>query len=61
MEIKELRLKLGLTQVMLASLLHVAPFTVRRWEAGKFKPLPVIQVRLRELEAIAIASKHRGH
>lgn len=48
--IKGIRLRLGLSQEGLARLLGVSSQTVRRWEIGSTKPLPIISARLEELE-----------
>jgi len=47
--IKELRLKLGLSQEGLARKLGVSVLTVRRWEKGSFKPSPLALLRIEEL------------
>ena len=47
--IRELRAQLGLSQERFARLLDVSLQTVRRWEAGLSRPLPIISVRLEEL------------
>ena len=39
MNIKNLRLKAGLTQVELAKKMHVDQAAVSRWESGETKPL----------------------
>ena len=49
-EIKSLRKSLGLTQDQFASMIGVAPFTVRRWEAGKFNPSLLALKRLEKLK-----------
>lgn len=46
MDIKELRQKLNLSQDKLASIIGVAPYTVRRWESGKYKPSPLAQEKI---------------
>jgi DNA-binding transcriptional regulator YiaG len=51
MDIRDLRLQLGLTQDKFAKLLHVAPYTIRRWESGKNKPSPLAQVRIDNIKA----------
>lgn len=48
--IKELRLQLGLSQERFARLLGVSLQTVRRWEAGLSRPLPIIDARLEQLQ-----------
>lgn len=48
--VRELRLRLGLSQERFARLLSVSLQTVRRWESGLTKPLPIISLRLDELE-----------
>jgi HSP20 family protein len=49
-DIKKLRLELGLSQERFARLLGVALQTVRRWEEGLTKPLPIINLRLEKLQ-----------
>ena len=48
-EIKELRRRLGLTQVMLAERMGVSFPTVNRWENGKSVPSQLSWTRLLEL------------
>ena len=48
--IRELRLKLGLSQERFARLLGVSLQTVRRWEEGLTKPLPIISLKLEKLQ-----------
>lgn len=48
--IKELRLELGLSQERFAQLLGVSLQTVRRWEEGLTKPLPIMNLRLQDLQ-----------
>lgn len=47
--IKELRLKLGLSQEGLARKLGVSVLTVRRWERGSSKPSPLALQRIEEV------------
>lgn len=47
--VKEIRIRLGLTQDAFAFRLGVAPFTVRRWESGKTKPSRMAQKLIEEL------------
>ena len=49
-EIKELRKRLGLTQLQMAYKLGVAEFTVRRWESGKSRPSPLSRPPLARLK-----------
>ena len=49
MNIKELRLKLGLTIDQFAVKLGVAPYTVRRWESDKSQPSPLALEKLSKL------------
>lgn len=49
-DIKKLRLELGLSQERFARLLSVSLQTVRRWEGGVSRPLPIISLRLEELQ-----------
>ena len=46
MDIKKKRLARNLTQVQLAHLVGVTPFTICRWEKGKHKPSPLAQAKL---------------
>lgn len=46
MNIKNLRLKAGLTQVELAKKLNVDQTAVSRWESGENRPLRKIQKKL---------------
>ncbi|MBI4336269.1 MAG: helix-turn-helix domain-containing protein [Chloroflexi bacterium] len=48
--IKELRLRLGLSQERFARLLGVSLQSVHRWESGQGKPLPIIRLKLEELQ-----------
>lgn len=48
-EIKELRLRLGLTQEQFARGLHVTWTTVNRWENDKSKPSPLALEKLLKL------------
>ena len=48
--IKKLRLQFGLSQERFARLLGVSLQTVRRWESGLTKPLPIISLKLEELQ-----------
>lgn len=49
-EIRELRASLGLSQERFAQLLGVSLQTVRRWECGSSRPLPIISLKLQELQ-----------
>ncbi len=49
-KVRRLRERLDLSQERFAHLLGVSLQTVRRWEAGVSKPLPIISLRLSELE-----------
>ena len=54
MNVKKLRLALGLTQAEMAHRLGVSPVTVNRWERGKVKkPSPLAERRLQSLTARA--------
>lgn len=57
--IAALRRRLGLSQERFAQRLNVSLQTVRRWEAGATRPLPVISVRLEDLQREAGASEVR--
>jgi len=48
-KIKGLRIELGLSQEKFAQLLGVSLQTVRRWEEGLTKPLPILNLKLEEL------------
>ena len=52
-EIRELRLKLGLTQEAFARKLGVSFFTVSRWETSKRKPSPMAVTLLKMFDADA--------
>jgi DNA-binding transcriptional regulator YiaG len=49
MNIKELRTALGISQQALAAKLGVSLGSIRVWEYGKFKPMPVYQERIDRL------------
>lgn len=49
-KIKKLRGQFGLSQERFARLLGVSLQSVRRWETGTSKPLPIISLKLEELE-----------
>jgi len=51
MNIKQLRVSLGMTQVEFAGTLGVAPSTVSRWETGKQIPSHLARKMLRELQS----------
>lgn len=57
--IRELRTHFGLSQERFAQLLGVSLQTVRRWEQGLTKPLPIISLRLEELQRETGASRRR--
>jgi len=48
-DIKALRLKLGLSQMMMAVELGVSLQSVHRWEVGKARPSQLAERRLKEL------------
>ncbi len=50
MDTKQIRQALKLSQDKFAVLIGVAPYTVRRWEAGKANPSPLSLEKLKELE-----------
>lgn len=58
-DIRELRGHLGLSQERFARLLGVSLQTVRRWENGLTKPLPIISLKLEELQREAGHSRTR--
>jgi DNA-binding transcriptional regulator YiaG len=49
MLVKEIRKRLGLTQVQFAQALGVSFQSVNRWERGKTKPLPIV---LKQIEVM---------
>jgi len=49
-DIKKLRKRLGLTQIEFAKEVGVSFATANRWEQGHFKPLPICEERLKELQ-----------
>jgi len=59
-DIKKLRLGFGLSQERFARLLNVSLQTVRRWEEGLTKPLPIISLRLEELQSEISAQRGTG-
>jgi len=59
-DIKKLRLGLSLSQERFARLINVSLQTVRRWEEGLTKPLPVISLRLEELQREINAQRGKG-
>jgi DNA-binding transcriptional regulator YiaG len=50
-EIKAIRAKFGVTQVVFAAKLGVSPITVARWEVDRMKPSPLAVGRIKELAA----------
>jgi HSP20 family protein len=58
--IRKLRAGLDLSQERFAQLLGVSLQTVRRWESGLTRPLPIISLRLNELEQQAQVQLRRG-
>jgi len=48
-EIREARLKMGLTQEKFASLVGVNSFTIHRWEKGQCKPSLLAEYRLNQV------------
>jgi len=56
-QIKELRLKLGLTQEALARKLGITSQSVSRWERGLFQPT---SLALRALNKLAKQSREEG-
>lgn len=49
-EIKQKRIKLGLTQEAFAQLLGVSFQTINRWERGSFKPSPLALEKINQLK-----------
>ncbi len=56
--IREMRLRRGLSQERFARLLGVSLQSVRRWEAGISRPLPIISMKLEELQREAPARNY---
>ncbi|MFQ5874168.1 MAG: helix-turn-helix domain-containing protein, partial [Dehalococcoidia bacterium] len=56
-QIKEIRGRLDLSQERFAQLLGVSLQTVRRWESGLTKPLPIINLKLERLQRKTMAPK----
>lgn len=48
-EIKQMRLKLALSQEGLARLLDISYHTINRWETGRFKPSKLAINRIKDL------------
>ena len=59
MDVKALRVKLGLTQAEFAVRLGVAEYTVRRWESKTTSPSRMAQRLLKEIEGIPSASGNK--
>ncbi len=59
-DIRDLRERLGLSQERFAQHLGVSLQTVRRWESGTTRPLPIISLRLEELRREAGGSGRGG-
>lgn len=57
--VRELRAGLGLSQERFAQQLGVSLQTVRRWESGLSKPLPILSLKLEELQRQAAVSTAR--
>jgi DNA-binding transcriptional regulator YiaG len=55
--VKEIRKRLGLTQVQFAQALEVSFQSVNRWERGKTKPLPIV---LKQIELMVKEMGGRG-
>ena len=58
--VTDIRKRLGLSQERFARLVEVSVQTVRRWESGLTRPLPIISLRLRELEQQAQVQPGKG-
>ncbi len=58
--VKGLRVRLGLSQERFARLLEVSFQSVRRWEAGISRPMPIIALRLEELRRQIEAEDEKG-
>lgn len=54
MNIKELRLKLGLTQKQFAEELGSATFSVIRWEKGSCHPSPIVRKLIMEIYGVDV-------
>jgi DNA-binding transcriptional regulator YiaG len=55
--VKEIRKRLGLTQLQFAKTLGVSFQSVNRWERGKTKPLPIV---LKHIEVMVKEMGDRG-
>ena len=60
MQVKEIRLRLDLSQERFARLLGVSLQSVRRWEAGVTRPQPVLRSMLDQLERTAKGKPSTG-
>ena len=49
-EIKDLRIRLGLTQVALANKLHASVESIRNWELGRRHPIPAFVAAMKSLK-----------
>ncbi len=58
-DVKNIRLEFGISQERFARLLGVSLQTVRRWEAGLTRPLPIIGLKLEELRMEIVAKKQK--
>ncbi len=54
---KEIRKRLGLTQLQFAKILGVSFQSVNRWERGRTKPLPIV---LKQIEVMVKEMGDRG-
>lgn len=59
-DIKKLRLEFRLSQERFARLLGVSLQTVRRWESGLTRPLPIISLKLEELQSQISKNQRKG-
>ena len=59
-DIRKLRLEFGLSQERFARLLGVSLQTVRRWESGLTRPLPIISLKLEELQSQIGKNQRKG-
>jgi len=53
-QIKQAREVIGMTQIELARRMDCAEFTIRRWEKGGAKPLPIYRKKLEQVLKIKL-------
>ncbi|MBI4297229.1 MAG: helix-turn-helix domain-containing protein [Chloroflexi bacterium] len=59
-DIKKLRLEMGISQEAFARILSVSFQTVRRWEGGLARPLPILSLKIEELRREVLRKKGGG-